>query len=234
MGDPQLARDGKSVDLANVEELEEATSNISRFLLEFFVENHRGTPVMRPLTNSNFVLDFYRYRTAPYHSTMTQYLQYLKQDVPDYEMQYRDVTKYYRETKLLHKYGKFTLDGAMSSTPNTKSLQLVSGTDDAVRKLARGDYYKFRAANFMFGFNSGILHGLENFSEFNALRKNQLLRFYRELQPAVADCGPALKMAKNATKYRDYCESIDIGLSFLCSKKLLSHLVTFFRFYAAV
>ena len=50
---------------------------------------------------------------------------------------------YFRGTKPLHTYGKFTLDGAMSSTLNTKSLQDVMGTDDAVYKLARSNYYKY-------------------------------------------------------------------------------------------
>ena len=35
----------------------------------------------------------------------------------------------------------------------------------------------------MFGFNTGITGRLGAFCEFNALRKNQLLRFYEELAP---------------------------------------------------
>eukprot|EP00592_Proboscia_alata_P000619 CAMPEP_0194373442 /NCGR_PEP_ID=MMETSP0174-20130528/21903_1 /TAXON_ID=216777 /ORGANISM="Proboscia alata, Strain PI-D3" /LENGTH=88 /DNA_ID=CAMNT_0039152533 /DNA_START=396 /DNA_END=659 /DNA_ORIENTATION=- len=88
---------------------------------------------------------------------MTKYLQHLNcDDVPDYDRQYYDVMHYFRDTKCLHRYGKFTSSGAMSSTPNTKSLQLVSGTNDAVFKLARSGYYKYRSAHLMFGFNSGI------------------------------------------------------------------------------
>jgi len=39
---------------------------------------------------------------------------------------------YFKAAKTLHKYGAFTLSGEMSSTLNTKSLQPVFGTDDAV------------------------------------------------------------------------------------------------------
>jgi hypothetical protein len=204
--EPSLASDNSSVDLHSVEALEEVTTSIAHFLLSFFVEEGQNgqTVVMRPLTNSNFVLDFYRYEAAPYHATMMQYLQQ-RGNAPDYDRQYREVLRYFRETKYLHKYGKFTLSGAMSSTPNTKSLQPVSGTDGAARKLARSDYYKYKAATLMFGFNSGIMHGLESFCEFNSLRKNQLLRFYKSLLPGVGGCAQALT-SKAATKYRDYCE----------------------------
>jgi hypothetical protein len=40
----------------------------------------------------------------------------------------------------------------------------------------------------------------------NALRKNQLLRFYEVLQSAVQHCDSAIAKAKKATKYRDYCK----------------------------
>jgi hypothetical protein len=40
---------------------------------------------------------------------------------------------------------------------------------------------------------------LESFSEFNALRKNQLLVFYEQLRPLLAGCAAAAP-----TKYRDY------------------------------
>ena len=92
-------------------------------------------------------------------------------DVP---RQHTRLMAYYKTTKTLHKYGAFTLSGEMSSTRNSKSLQPVFGTDDAVHKLGRSHYYKFRAANLMFGFNSNITNRLLNFCEFNALRKNQL------------------------------------------------------------
>ena len=40
-----------------------------------------------------------------------------------YEEQYQKVMDYFRQTKVLHKYGKFTMSGLMPSTLNTKSLQ---------------------------------------------------------------------------------------------------------------
>ena len=78
--------------------------------------------------------------------------------------------RYFESVKTLHKYGAFSLSGAVSSTPNTKSLQPVCGTDDAIYKLARSNYYKYRATNLMFGFNSGIMNKLQSFCGFNALR----------------------------------------------------------------
>ena len=99
---------------------------------------------------------------------------------------------YFTQTRLLHKYQKFSLDGAMASTPNTKQLQAVSSTDDAASKLAMQDYYKYRAANLMFGFNAGIISTLASFCEFNALRKNQLLGFYAQLEDALSGTAEAL------------------------------------------
>eukprot|EP00961_Rhodomonas_salina_P131543 1770446-Rhodomonas_salina.2 len=171
---------------------------MSRFLLNFFV--HDDDKVMRPLTNSNFVIDFFRFRDAPYYGAITRYLQHLKLDLPDYEEQYSRTLAYFKQTKTLHTYSKFSLSGAMSSTLNSKSLQLVFGTDDAVYKLGQANYYKYRACNLMFGFNSGIMLGLKSFSEFNALRKNQLLAFYKGLHGIIGNCGA--QMVTN--KYRDY------------------------------
>ena len=51
----------------------------------------------------------------------------------------------------------------MSSTLNSKSLQPVLGTDNGALKLARSAYYKYRAANLMFGFNTGITLRLGSF-----------------------------------------------------------------------
>lgn len=214
IGTPSLSTDGYSVDVHNIEKLHEATATVARFLLTFFAQEQEHLPgevTLRPLTNSNFVLDFFRYRSAPYYATMVNYMEHLKRQqqhefvVPDYKMQYQKVMQYYQETKYLHKYNKFTLSGAMSSTPNTKSLQPVRSATGAARKLAGSDYYKYRAANLMFGFNSNIMHHLDSFCEFNALRKNQLLRFYEQLLPAVGGCAQALQN-KGVTKYRDYCE----------------------------
>lgn len=198
-------RDGRSVDVPGVDKLEAVTAHMARYLLEFFTEmNDQGDTILRPLTNSNFVLDFYRYQSAPYHTVMTTYLQHLRLRVPDYERQYHEVTRYFWRTKLLHKYGRFSESGAMTSTPNSKSLQPVSGAEGALHKLCRSDYYKYRAANFMFGWNSVIMHSLENFCEFNSLRKNQLLHHYQALAPylqgVVEDCARNRK----ATKYREY------------------------------
>ena len=204
VGVPALARDSASLDLQDVGKLAETTVAICRFLLEFFVQDDDadGTAdkVMRPLTNSNFVIDFRRYEHARYYAIVTQYLQRRHESVPDYDQQYHKVLKYFVETRTLHKYGKFTLTGTMSSTPNTKSLQPVTGTDDAVYKLGRSHYYKYRAANLMFGFNTGILSKLRSFCSFNALRKNQLLAFYKELSPLISE----VRTAATTTKYRDY------------------------------
>ena len=97
---------------------------------------------------------------------------------------------------MLHKHGAFTLSGAVSSTPNTKLLQPVRGVDDALHKLARHNYYKYRAATLMFGFNSNILSKLRTFCGFNALRKNQLLAFYEQLQPILRGCMTAAPTKK--------------------------------------
>ena len=202
VGEARLANDGVSVDLQNVDALAETTVRISLFLLEFFVSGR----IMRPLTNSNFLVDFFRYEDSPYFTLFVRYLKKRQVEIPDYDRQYRLVLQYYKETRCLHKYGKFTLEGRMSSTPNTKSLQPVTGTEDAARKLARSNYYKYRAANLMFGFNAGIFRELDSFSEFNALRKNQLLRFYDMIKWAVGGCAEALSRSKGANKHRDYCK----------------------------
>jgi hypothetical protein len=214
VSNPQMHGDGSSVTFSNLPLLKETTVKLCRYLLEFFVQpSFSGEEmIMRPLTNSNLPLDFYRFESSPYYNLVVTYLKKQRAEVPPYEIQYNAVMEYYWETKILHTYGKFVLEGAVSSSPNTKSLLLVSGTDDAVGKLARGDYYKYRAANFMFGFNAGILSGLETFSAFNSFRKNQLLRFYEELKPLLQEISQALqdnrKLAKSfaQNKYRDYCK----------------------------
>jgi len=126
-------------------------------LLEFFAEdqlNVGGTLLMRPMTNNNFVLDFYGYRSSPYYDKMIDYLRGSSSNGSGtcnygdgyYEQQYHHVLQYYRETKCLHRYNKFSLGGATKSTPNTKTLSFVLGTDGAAGKLARSDYYKFRVS----------------------------------------------------------------------------------------
>lgn len=203
---------------------------MARHILEFFSEMDAvGDTILRPLTNSNFILDFYRFRTSPYHSVMTSYLQHINQRVPDYERQYHEVTRYYWNTKLLHRYEKFSLCGAMASTPNTKNLQLVTGTEGALFKLARSEYYKYRSANFMFGWNSAILHSLESFCEFNSLRKNQLLQFYDVIKPHLDDLVDLLPTFKKGTKYREYyfMPQYEVGQRELVNVHYYTYLVDF-------
>jgi len=198
-GGISLARDGRSVQLSTEDKLARCTVSISRFLLEFFVQ--QDGMVMRPLTNCNLVIDFYRYTGAPYYDLVARYLQHCQINVPDYELQFQKTLEYFTRAKTLHRYGKFTLCGAMSSTLNSKSLQPVFGTDDAPYKLAQSNYYKYRACNLMFGFNTGIMSSIKSFCEFNALRKNQLLAFYQELMDAGVGVGLA---AASTNKFRDY------------------------------
>ncbi len=54
------------------------------------------------------------------------------------------------------------------------------GAEDGVYKLARLDYYKYRASSLTFGFNTHVTSRLSCFADFNALRKNQLLAFYEQ------------------------------------------------------
>ena len=179
VGQPALNREG-AISLRAEPQLAAATVSVSRFLLEFFLD---GSGVRRPLTNSifaarpapdmstarprlvpdvvigNLLLDFYRHRSSPYFGLFTDYLRQRGVPAPDYELQYSETLRYYEEQKTLHGYARFTLSGSMPSTVNTKTLQPVTGTEGAVVKLARSSYYKYRAINFMFGFNAGILHG---------------------------------------------------------------------------
>lgn len=195
---PSLAVGGTSLDLHNVPLLEKVSLFICNFVLQFFVQECTDKTIMRPLTNSNFVLDFHRYEKGAYYEKMTQHLLYRKEPVPDYEEQYRKVMEYYRKVKTLHKYGNFQVSGKMSSSLNTKSLQPVTGTDDAKYKLCSFNYYKYRAINMMFGFNTGIMRRLHSFADFNSLRKNQLLAFYQEMLPTVG------VRYTGTNKYKDY------------------------------
>lgn len=203
VGRPQLSSDGSCIELQNVPMLEQSTIAISRFLLTFFVDDENK--VLRPLTNNNIILDFYRYKDSAYYSAFTNYLKRQNIEVPDYHRQYEIVQSYFIFNKALHGYDKFNLEGATSSTPNTKSLQFVQGTDGASLKLARGDYYKYRAANLMFGCNAGAMFGISNFSQFNSWRKNQLLSFYEVLQGHLTGLVEKLER-HDMTKYRDYCK----------------------------
>ena len=148
---------GRSISFRNKSELGPVAKRMCTFLLEFFAEdqpNDGGTLLMRPMTNNNFVLDFFRYRSSPYYHKMIEFLQAYDGDDDSaidysddyYERQYRHVLQYYQETKCLHRYDKFSLGGATKSTPNTKTLSYVVGTDGAAAKIARSDYYKFRVS----------------------------------------------------------------------------------------
>ncbi len=69
----------------------------------------------------------------------------------------------------------------------------------------------------MFGFNANIILNINDFHEFNSLRKNQLLRFYDQIEPIIGDCADAIQSAKDATKYRDYCK-YSRDKSYICKK----------------
>lgn len=202
-----LSKDCRSVDIEDPDRVEEVAARISRFLLEFFVEETAGgRALLRPLTNSNFVCDFYRYKAAPYYALLTNFLRRSQfgGEIPDYEKQYHDVMQYYQETKCLHKYGRFLLGGATASSPNTKSLTAVNNFDGAAPLLSESDYYKYRSSSFMFGFNIKIMRDIEDFCTFNSFRKNQMLHCYEELRPMLNGNTRAIMETKGANLYRDY------------------------------
>ena len=176
---------------------------IALFLLTFFLEPE--SRICRPLTNSNFILDFHRYENSPYYLAFKKYLEGKGIPVPNYEAQYEGVMGYFAMVKALHGYDKFALEGATASTPNSKSLQFIQSTDDAAWKLCQGDYYKYRAANLMFGCNAGAMYGIASFCEFNSWRKNQLLPFHGSLQERAGDLAKEIT-DRRLTMYRDYCE----------------------------
>ena len=219
VGDVTVARDGQGVDVRAADKLESATVRVATFLLEFFVKH--GPPAeMRPLSNSNVVVDFHRHRDAAYYGLMTKYLASRGAPVPAYAEQLGLLMGYYRGTRVLHRYARCSLDTAMSATPNTKSLQPVCDADaDAVVRLCRASYYKYRAATLMFGFNTGITGRIGQFCELNALRKNQLLRFYEELEGLFrAGAKDGRHVVASGTKYRDYyfMASFEAGQRELC------------------
>jgi len=200
-GDVGVDKGANSVAVRDEEGLADASAAVCARLLTFFAEDGAdGGRTLRPLTNSNVVLDFYRHESARYFDKCARYLRKRGLPVPDYEGQFARLLAYFAEDRVLHAYAKFSLSGDMASSPNSKSLQAVRGADDALPKLAASHYYKYRAANFMFGFNGAILHRLRSFSQFNALRKNQLLAFYADLKPVIAGA----HAASGRCKYRDY------------------------------
>ncbi len=204
VGKPVLTRDGNSITLQDPDLLEKATIRIAQFLLTFFVDTERR--IIRPYTNSNFILDYYL--------AFVRYLLHKKISVPNYDKQYEGITMFYSFVKNLHGYDKFVLEGATSSTPNSKSLQYVQSTEGASRKLGRGDYYKYRAANLMFGCNAGAMYGITCFSEFNAWRKNQLLSFYDVIKSRIHGLAEEIN-SSGLSKYRDYCKCQCFSLQFI-------------------
>lgn len=201
VGRPKLSTDGRSIQLRQPKLLEQATIRIGQFLLTFFIDT--DTRIIRPYTNSNFILDFYRYKGSEYYQAFVKYLHHKRVKVPDYDKQYEGVTMFYSFVKNLHGYDKFLLEGAMSSTLNSKSLQSVTSADDAYRKLGQGDYYKYRAENLMFGCNAESMIGICSFSEFNSWQKNQLLRFYESIQGRIGNLVEEMNRT-GLSKYRDY------------------------------
>lgn len=201
VGRPYLSPDGRSVALHDPDLLEKATIRISQYLLTFFVDQQ--SRITRPYTNSNFILDFNKYRHSPYYLQFKRYLEYKKIKHPDYYKQYESIVAIYSFSKKLHGYDKFVLEGATSSTPNSKSLQFIQSTEGASMKLGRGDYYKYRAVNLMFGCNASAMLGLCSFSEFNAWRKNQLLAFYDDIKCGIDGLAEKISRSK-LSKYRDY------------------------------
>lgn len=106
-GAPTLTR--SSVAFGNVDKLAQVTVALSKFLLSFFAQGQADSrQMLRPLTNSNVVLDFYRYQAAPYHTLVSQYLRQQGLEVPDYEQQYHLLLGYFTDTKprpkTLHQY----------------------------------------------------------------------------------------------------------------------------------
>ena len=104
------------------------TLKVARFLLEFFVE--RGAPaVMRPLTNSNVILDFHRHHDAPYYAAVTSYLRARGVGVPAYEAQYSQLLSYFRHTKVLHRYTQCTLSAGNRFAPAPATARARSGVN---------------------------------------------------------------------------------------------------------
>ena len=148
---------------------------VARFLLEFW----RGPDgCLRPLTNANVLLDFSRYKAAPYFDFCVKYLAKYATTV-NYARQISEVHSYLCRTRILHRYADFSLVGAVSSAPNTKQLQRIGhANDDAVSQLARAHFYKYRATSLAFGFHAQIVLRLRDFAGFHSLRKNCLLDHY--------------------------------------------------------
>ena len=217
VGKPYISPDKNAIELADAALLEEASVRIAQFLLTFFLEPE--SRVCRPLTNNNFILDFYRYEQSPYFRAFVKYLEGKGIPVPKYSAQFEGVMGYFAMVKSLHGYDRFTLEGATASTPNSKSLQFVQSTDGAAWKLCHGDYYKYRATNLMFGCNAGAMSDMVSFCNFNAWRKNQLLPFHSTLHDKVEELAREVT-DRRLTKYRDYCEYANLVIldTFVCAE----------------
>lgn len=194
--DPKPDKSASFLEMSNDSLLREVTIDMSKFLLEFFIQES----IMRPLTNNNVLVDFHRYKQATYYEAITHYLDHCEQDIPNYQEQYDTLLRYF-ESRVLHLYDKFSQSGEMSSTINTKQLQFVTGIEDARYKLGSFNYYKYRPATMMFGFHAGIMKQFYHFHQFNSLRKNQLLAYYTKLKPLIED---PFQNKKWQNKYRDY------------------------------
>jgi len=194
-----LTVDGSSLRVPDPARLERCSVAVARFLLEFW-KGKDGC--LRPLTNANVLLDFSRHTSAPYYDLCVKYLKKYSVET-DYAKQKDEVYTYLKRTRVLHRYGNFSLVGAVASAPNTKSLQRIGhANDDAVCQLAKAHFYKYRATSLAFGFHAQIVHRLRDFAGFHALRKNQLLDHYADLEPILSSIldAPALKRGK----HRDY------------------------------
>ena len=91
---------------------------------------HSTAPSVGPTGLTRLPLDCHRRQDCAYYNVVVRYLKSLEMEIPDYEIQYKQLHEYYNSTRMLHSYCKFQLSSAMSSTPNTKTLQLVCDTDD--------------------------------------------------------------------------------------------------------
>lgn len=163
---------------------------MARFLCEFFVG---GNGVLRPYSNSNVLLDFYRYRDSTYYTRITKYLK-LNAIKYDYEAQYTQLHANFTKRPVIQHFTGFIIEDKMPSTKNTKELTLVSDVDGATYKLCTHNYYKYRPINMMFAFHANIIRKCTGFYEFNSLRKNFLL-----------SVGDKIKVPPHSlSKYREY------------------------------
>ena len=198
-----LTIQGSTLHVPDPARLERCSVAVARFLLEFW----RGPDgCLRPLTNANVLLDFSRYKAAPYFDLCVKYLAKYSTTV-NYARQITEVHSYLCRTRILHRYADFSLVGAVSSAPNTKSLQRIGhANDDAVSQLARAHFYKYRATSLAFGFHAQIVLRLRDFAGFHSLRKNCLLDHYADLQPILSNILEAPLLQRGL--HRDYYFSV--------------------------